>query len=207
MSGKKGIKSAFETLIFVWGDPLSARMMADTVGISEDMAYKYLLELQREYEEEGRGIRLREIDGAFQFVTLSSNEMYVRRMCTPVKKKRLSRSALEVLAIIAYKQPVTKSEVESVRGTKCDRVIEGLAKKGLICELGRSEAVGRPIMYGTTADFLRYMGLKSLDELPDLEDIEGISESGNDDILKSEDDAAMLNQLSFAVNEEFSQDF
>ena len=206
MSGKKGIKSAFETLIFVWGDPLSARMMADTVGISEDMAYKYLLELQREYEEEGRGIRLREIDGAFQFVTLSSNEMYVRRMCTPVKKKRLSRSALEVLAIIAYKQPVTKSEVESVRGTKCDRVIEGLAKKGLICELGRSEAVGRPIMYGTTADFLRYMGLKSLDELPDLEDIEGISESGNDDILESEDDAAMLNQLSFAVNEDSSRD-
>lgn len=206
MSGKKGVKSAFETLIFVWGDPLSVGVMADTVGIDEETAYKYLLELQREYEEEGRGIRLREIDGAFQFVTLSYNEMYVRRMCTPVKKKRLSRSALEVLAIIAYKQPVTKSEVESVRGTRCDRVIEGLAKKGLICELGRSEAVGRPIMYGTTADFLRYMGLKSLDELPDLEDVEGISEADSYDILKGDDDdAAMLNQLSFAMNGEPSQ--
>lgn len=206
MSGKKGVKSAFETLIFVWGDPLSVEVMADTVGIDEETAYKYLLELQREYEEEGRGIRLREIDGAFQFVTLSYNEMYVRRMCTPVKKKRLSRSALEVLAIIAYKQPVTKSEVESVRGTRCDRVIEGLAKKRLICELGRSEAVGRPIMYGTTTDFLRYMGLKSLDELPDLEDVEGISEADSYDILKGDDDdAAMLNQLSFAMNGEPSQ--
>ncbi len=201
MSGGKRIKSAFESMMFVWGEPLSVKSMADAMDLDEASAYRYLRELQKEYEEEGRGIRLREIDGAFQFVTLSSNEIYVRRMCTPVKKKRLSRSALEVLAIVAYKQPVTKSEIESVRGTKCDRVIDGLQKKGLVCELGRSEAVGRPVMYGTTAEFLRYMGLSALSELPALDEIAEMFDD-NYDILEgggADDSSTMRNQMSFII--------
>ncbi len=93
-------------------------------------------------------------------------------MCTPVKEKKLSQSALEVLAIISYKQPITKGEIDSIRGIKCDRVIEGLLKKDLIEEKGRSTAIGRPILYGTTDAFLKHFGFESLKDLPDIENIE-----------------------------------
>ena len=136
-------------------------------------------ELQAEYEQEGRGIVIREVNKAFQFVTREENADYVRRLCTPVKAKKLSQSALEVLAIIAYKQPVTKGEMEAIRGIKCDRVVEGLMNKNLIEEVGRSSAIGRPILYGTTDTFLKNFGFTSLKELPDIEDIESVI---NDDI-------------------------
>ena len=96
-----------------------------------------------------------------------------------MKAKKLSQSALEVLAIIAYKQPVTKGEMEAIRGIKCDRVVEGLMNKNLIEEVGRSSAIGRPILYGTTDTFLKNFGFTSLKELPDIEDIESVI---NDDI-------------------------
>ena len=89
-----------------------------------------------------------------------------------MKVKKLSQAALEVLAIIAYKQPVTKAEIDSIRGIKSDRVLEGLTTKGLVKNLGRSEAVGRPVLYGTTEEFLKNFGFSSLRELPDIEDIE-----------------------------------
>ncbi|MDY5976413.1 MAG: SMC-Scp complex subunit ScpB, partial [Anaerovoracaceae bacterium] len=123
-------------------------------------------------EQEQRGIRIREINGSFQFVTDIDNSDYIARLCTPVKVKRLSQSALEVLAIIAYRQPVTKVEIESIRGIRCDRVMEGLIAKGLVEDRGRSNAIGRPILYGTTDEFLRYFGLSSIRELPEIEDIE-----------------------------------
>ena len=116
---------------------------------------------------------IREVNRSFQFVTRKENIDYIERLCTPVKHKRLSQSALEVLAIIAYKQPVTKGEIEAVRGIKCDRVIEGLARKDLVAEVGRSDAVGRPILYGTTDEFLKQFGFETLKQLPDIEDIEG----------------------------------
>ena len=122
-------------------------------------------ELQAEYEQEGRGIVIREVNKAFQFVTREENADYVRRLCTPVKAKKLSQSALEVLAIIAYKQPVTKGEMEAIRGIKCDRVVEGLMNKNLIEEVGRSSAIGRPILYGTTDTFLKNFGFTSLNAI------------------------------------------
>ena len=109
----------------------------------------------------------------YMYVVRNENIDYIERLCTPVKHKRLSQSALEVLAIIAYKQPVTKGEIEAVRGIKCDRVIEGLARKDLVAEVGRSDAVGRPILYGTTDEFLKQFGFETLKQLPDIEDIEG----------------------------------
>jgi len=149
MTTKKTMKSAFESMMF-----------------------DYFLELKQEYDQEGRGIKIIEINKSFQFVTNAENSSYVERLCTPVKEKKLSQSALEVLAIIAYKQPITKGEIDSIRGIKCDRVIEGLVKKELIQEKGRSSAIGRPILYGTTDAFLKHFGFETLKDLPDIENIE-----------------------------------
>ena len=179
MTGNKAIKSAMESMMFTWSEPLEAKMAADVFNITKEEAYECFKELQAEYEQEGRGIVIREVNKAFQFVTREENADYVRRLCTPVKAKKLSQSALEVLAIIAYKQPVTKGEMEAIRGIKCDRVVEGLMNKNLIEEVGRSSAIGRPILYGTTDTFLKNFGFTSLKELPDIEDIESVI---NDDI-------------------------
>lgn len=172
MNSKKTIKSAFESMMFTWGEPLEAKQAADVFNISKQDAYEYFKELQAEYEQEGRGIVIREVNGAFQFVTREENADYIERLCTPVKAKRLSQSALEVLAIVAYKQPVTKGEIEAIRGIKCDRVMEGLMAKNLVEAVGRSEAIGRPILYGTTDTFLKNFGFTSIKDLPEIDDIE-----------------------------------
>ena len=172
MNSKKTIKSAFESMMFTWGEPLDAKMAADVFNISKQDAYEYFKELQAESEQEGRGIVIREVNGAFQFVTREENADYIERLCTPVKAKRLSQSALEVLAIVAYKQPVTKGEIEAIRGIKCDRVMEGLMAKNLVEAKGRSEAIGRPILYGTTDTFLKNFGFTSIKDLPEIDDIE-----------------------------------
>ncbi len=172
MTSKRTIKSAFESMLFVWGEPLDVKVAAEIFNINWKEAYDYFKELQQEYEKEGRGILVREIDKSFQLCTNLNNSEYIERLCTPVKEKRLSQSALEVLAIIAYKQPVTKGEIESIRGIKCDRVIEGLAKRDLIQEVGRSAGIGRPILYGTTPAFLKHFGFQQIKDLPDIENIE-----------------------------------
>jgi segregation and condensation protein B len=174
MTSKRTIKSAFESMLFVWGDPLDVKTAAEVFNIDWKEAYDYFHELQKEYEEQGRGIAIREIDKSFQLCTCPENSEYIERLCTPVKEQRLTQSAMEVLAIVAYKQPVTKSEIESIRGIKCDRVIEGLSKKALIEEVGRSAGIGRPILYGTTRVFLQHFGFKNLKELPEIEDISDV---------------------------------
>ena len=193
MTTAKAIKSAFEAMMFTWGELLDARTAADVLNISEKDAIKYFEELKEEYEQEGRGIRLRRINKKFQFVTADSEAPYIERLCTPVKKRKLSQSALEVLAIVAYKQPVTRGEIEAVRGIKCERVLEGLARKELIEEKGRSNGIGRPILYGTTDTFLKYFGFSTLKELPDIEDIESLIE-----VPEDYEDAIMANQISLA---------
>jgi len=151
----------------------------------EDMEALFA-ELADEYDQEGRGIAIRQVNKGFQFVTRPENGEYIERLCRPVKVKKLSQSALEVLAIIAYKQPVTKGEIDAIRGIKCDRVVDGLMKKELICVKGRSEGVGRPMLYGTTDTFLKNFGFASLKELPDIEDIEGIIGTDGSDVRFNE---------------------
>ena len=174
MASKKSIKSALESMMFVWGEPLDVKTAADVFNMNRQEIYDCFLELKKEYEQEGRGIVIREVNKAFQFVTREENADYIERLCTPVKARRLSQSALEVLAIVAYKQPVTKGEIEAIRGIKCDRVMDGLIRKELVCEKGRSDAVGRPILYGTTDAFLKNFGFSSLKELPPIDDLEGV---------------------------------
>ena len=198
MASKKAMKSALESMMFVWGQPLEAKAAADVFNITKQEAYDLFKELQTEYEQEGLGIVIREVNKAFQFVTREENADYIERLCTPVKARKLSQSALEVLAIVAYKQPVTKGEIEAIRGIKCDRVMEGLMKKDLVCEKGRSDAVGRPILYGTTDTFLKNFGFSSLKELPPIDDIEGVMAVDAElNVPDEEEDPVTAGQIKF----------
>lgn len=201
MASKKSIKSALESMMFVWGEPLDMKTAADVLNMSRQEVYDCFQELQKEYEQEGRGIVIREVNKAFQFVTREENAGYIERLCTPVKARRLSQSALEVLAIVAYKQPVTKGEIEAIRGIKCDRVMDGLIKKDLVCEKGRSDAVGRPILYGTTNTFLEKFGFSSLKELPSIDDLEGVmaTEVEMETELDSDGDPVMEGQMKIEI--------
>ena len=158
-----------DLMMFTWGEPLEAKVAANVLSRETEEVYKWFLELQDTYEAEERGLRIRRVGKSFQFVSCKEAGDYVRKLCTPIKKRRLSQSALEVLAIIAYRQPVTRGEIEAIRGIKCERVIDGLVKRELVGEVGRSPGIGRPILYGTTKEFLQYLGIEDLGQLPDIE--------------------------------------
>ena len=193
MASRKTIKSAIESMMFIWGEPLNIKDVADVFGIEKKEVYECCKELMEEYEQEGRGIVIREVNKAFQFTTREENLPYIERLCTPVRHRKLSQSALETLAIVAYRQPVTKGEIESIRGIRCDRVMEGLIRKGLVRDMGRSESVGRPILYGTTDEFLRQFGFETIKDLPDIKDIEGILDDETSEELQ---DSLDLQQIS-----------
>ena len=172
MYSKKTMKSALETMMFMWGEPLEVKDAAEVLEADKKEVRDLFMELMEEYEQEGRGIRIREVDGAFGYVTFVENDLFVKKLCTPVRVRRLSQAALEVLAIIAYRQPVTRSEIDSIRGIKSERVIDGLIDKGLIEIRGRSEGVGRPLIYATTKEFLKKFGFTSLRDLPEVPEYE-----------------------------------
>lgn len=172
MYSKKRAKSTLESLMYIWGEPLDVKDAADAAEITKEEALECFLELMEEYEQEGRGIMIRRVKNSFQFATRAENADAIERLCRPVKTKKLTQAALETLAIVAYKQPVTRSEIDSIRGIKSDRIIEGLMKKDLICEKERSEGIGRPILYATTENFLKQFGLTNIKELPEFEEHE-----------------------------------
>ncbi|MBR1985339.1 MAG: SMC-Scp complex subunit ScpB [Mogibacterium sp.] len=172
MYSNKTMKSALETMMFMWGEPLEVKDAAEVLEADKNVIRELFRELQAEYEQEGRGIRIREVDDAFGFVTLADNEIFLKKLCTPVRVRRLSQAALEVLAIIAYRQPVTRSEIDSIRGIKSERVIDGLIDKELVEISGRSEGVGRPLLYKTTKEFLKKFGFSSLKDLPEVPEYE-----------------------------------
>ena len=174
--GKHEIKSKFESVLFVWGEPLPAGEAAQVVGLSEKEAVRIFEELRDEYFMQQRGIQIRRINKSYQFVTKPENADAIRQLCTPVRVRRLSQAALEVLAIIAYRQPVTKGQIDEIRGVKCDYSLQSLANKGLIQEVGRKETIGRPILFGTTDEFLNHFGIRNLEELPPLPEKEAEGE-------------------------------
>lgn len=180
MLSRKNIKSAFESMLFVWGEPLELKDAASVFNIENKEASEIFDELAMEYEREDRGIRIRKIEDSYQMVTNAENEEFIRRLATPVKVKRLSQSALEVLAIVAYKQPVTRAEIDGIRGIKSDRVLDGLVNRGLVCEKGRSEGIGRPILFGTTDEFLCKFNITDVSELPEIEFTEDEEKIDND---------------------------
>lgn len=167
---RDSIKRDLEAILFVWGSPVDTALAAGVFSVSEDKARKLLDELSAEYEARGSGLMIRKMEGQYQLCTRPECENSVREFCAPARKKKLSNAALEVLAIIAYRQPVAKSEIDAIRGVRSDSVMEGLLNRGLIEEKGRGSGLGHPILYGTTAFFLEKFGISSLRDLPGAEE-------------------------------------
>lgn len=167
------MKSVIEGLLFVSGDEgIDARQLAEVLEMSADVAVELVRDLQGDYVKDGRGLQIVEIAGAFQMATLSVHAPYFERLAHTPARTSLSQAALETLSIVAYKQPITRVEIEEIRGVKTDRALHTLVAKELIEEIGRAEAIGRPILYGTTKQFMDYFGLNSLKELPDTSNFE-----------------------------------
>ncbi|SDM78667.1 segregation and condensation protein B [Fictibacillus solisalsi] len=162
-------KAVIEGLIFVSGEEgIDKKQMADVLQVSMTEVEPLLEELLHDYRSGSRGMEIIEIAGSFQFVTKREHASYYERLVSAPSHTSLSQAALETLAIIAYKQPITRAEIEEVRGVKTEKPLQTLSTKGLIAEMGRAEGTGRAILYGTTKSFLEHFGLKSIEELPPL---------------------------------------
>ncbi len=165
--------SIVEALILASPEPIPARKLAEMVSdLTPSLAGKTVAELNNRYMEAGCSFRIREIAGGFQYYIVPEFAGYVQELFASRRKMRLTRASLETLAIIAYRQPVTKAEIEHVRGVAADGVVHNLLEKKLITIRGRAETVGKPLQYGTTDEFLKFFGLASLKDLPKMSEIE-----------------------------------
>ncbi len=162
------LQGAIEAIVFASGEPVSIERISQVLEVEPELLNPQIGLLMDRYNRKGRGIRLVELDGYLQMCTDSQYSQVVRKTLEMRRNTPLSQAAMEVLAVIAYNQPVTKAYVEQVRGVDCGAVINGLADKGLVEERGRLELPGRPLLYGTTPAFLRCLNIHSLDELPPL---------------------------------------
>lgn len=167
--GPSSIKGALEALLLVSSDPVSASALAASLDVAPGEVASLLAELQVEYEEANRGFQLREVAGGWRLFTHPAFHDQVEAFVLSWDTQKLSQAALETLAVIAYHQPVTRETVKGIRGVNSDGVISSLADKGLIREMGRDPQRGQAILYGTTAAFLEKFGLRSVRNLPDLE--------------------------------------
>src|SRR3989338_6904935 len=165
------IKNIIEAMLFVSDKPLflsEIKMVLEGPGADEIKSV--IAELMGEFETQGRALRVKEIAGGYQIVTDPVLAPWLKKLYKTAGSDRLSGPSLETLAIIAYKQPASKPEIEAIRGVNVDGVLKTLVEKNLVKIMGRRETVGRPIIYGTTQEFLQYFGLNSLEELPKLEE-------------------------------------
>ncbi len=160
--------AACEAVVFASGEPIHIDRLSETLELGREDAEKLLQAIRDRYDEQESGVQLVRLGDCWQFCTRSSCADYVKKAFEIKRNAPLSQAALEVLAVIAYNQPVTRAFVEQVRGVDCSGVVGTLCEKGLIEERGRLELPGRPLLYGTTPVFLRSFGLSSLEELPPL---------------------------------------
>jgi segregation and condensation protein B len=171
------VKSVIEALLFASDKPLTIEQARNVLGNLEASEIRGVLEqLKAEYEESNRGIRITEIAGGFQMTTAPAFAVFLKKLFKQRHVDRLSKPGLETLAIVAYKQPVTKLEIELLRNVNVDGVLSNLLDKNLVRISGRKKAPGRPYVFGTTKQFLEYFGLKSLEELPRMEDFSSLVE-------------------------------
>ncbi|MBR0578358.1 SMC-Scp complex subunit ScpB [Bacillus altitudinis] len=161
-------KAILEALLYAAGDEgLTRKQLMSVLEVDEAALLDIMSAVKEEYQKQERGIELIEYADSYMLLTKKEYSVYLKKLVeTP--SKGLSQAALEVLAIVSYKQPITRSEVEEIRGVKSERVLHSLVAKALLCEVGRADGPGRAILYGTTPTFLEQFGLKALDELPPL---------------------------------------
>jgi len=164
-------KSLIEALLFVSGDPVTLSVLKNTTDFSEIDLKHSLDELIMEYKQKDSGVLIIEIANGYQMITNPLYSRWLKKFTSTTTSNRLSMPSLETLAIIAYKQPIIKAELEHIRGVNTDGVIKTLLDKRLIKIMGRKEVPGKPLLYGTTQEFLQYFGIKDLTELPTLKEL------------------------------------
>lgn len=164
------LEGRIEAILFVAGEPVRVDDLCKALNVTPSVLDKALVWLQNEYDFMQRGFCLRRFGKRVQLATRALYSKDVVRLLQPVQKQSLTQAAMETLAVVAYRQPVTRAEIEQIRGVKCDYSVQSLVNKQLIREVGRKEALGRPILYGTTDEFLQHFGLTALDDLPPLPD-------------------------------------
>ena len=170
---KINLTAAIEAVLFATGSAIEEGKLLQALGTEEEPVDKKafhaaLDELEKSYEDENRGIRLLRLENKYQLCTKNEYYEVLGRIVNMPRKHTLTDTLLETLAIVAYKQPVTRAEIEKIRGVSCSHVVNRLVEYNLICEVGRLDAPGHPILFGTTDDFLRNFGISSMDELPTI---------------------------------------
>ena len=181
-------KAVLEGLLFVVGeDGLTLEQIIEVLSITEDEAKELIRELKKDYEDESRGLRIDFLGNRFKLTTKFEHKEYYQKLIENPETNHLSQAALETLAIIAYNEPITRVQVDAIRGVGSTSIMRKLVAKGFIKESGRSEIPGRPILYETTNEFLDYFGLSSVEDLPNIEDIitEEEEEEDNSDLYTS----------------------
>lgn len=179
--GALSLTALVEAILFVSPEPISANQIGNLLGVTPRMVKNAFDELDILYQD--RGIRLQHHNGRVQITTAPEAAPVIENMLELETTSTLSQAALETLSIIAYQQPITRPQIDSIRGVNSDSVLQTLLSKGLIDDVGRTEGPGRPILYSTTADFLKYFGLSSYEELPPL-DFEAPKETTDPKVLK-----------------------
>jgi len=172
------LTAVLEAILFVSGEPMSLEDLSEVLeGTDSERIRQALDHLRQTYESAGRGLRIVEVAGGYQIATRSECAPWIRSLEKIKTATRLSRSGLETLAIVAYKQPVTRGEIEAIRGVDSAYVLKTLLERRIVKIAGRREGLGRPILYGTTREFLQYFGLKDLSELPALKEFKEVAET------------------------------
>lgn len=165
----KNIKSIIESLLFAWGEPLNINEISKILDMKTSEVSQLLNEMTESFKEDTeRGLIIQKFGNSYQLTTKKENFDFIQDLLQTTVSKSLSTAAMETLSIIAYEQPVTKVDIELIRGVKCSNVIKGLLDKNLIKEVGKIDKPGRPTLYATTDEFLKHFGLKSIEELPAL---------------------------------------
>ena len=166
------LQSAIEAILFTMGDSVEISKLAFAIGHDEETTKKLVRNMMERYEKEDRGIRIIELEDSFQLCTKKEMYEYLIRVAKQPKRYALTDVLLETLSIVAYKQPVTKLEIEKIRGVSSEHAVSKLVEYNLVQELGRLDAPGRPLLFGTTEEFLRSFGVSSIDELPVLSPVQ-----------------------------------
>ena len=169
---EKNYEAIVEAILFTMGESVELEKIAAALELDKKETKKIIENLMQEYEKPSIGMKIIELDGAYQMCTKSEMYEYLIRIAKQPKKHVLTDVLLETLSIIAYKQPITKVEIEKIRGVSCDHAVNKLVEYNLVQELGRLDAPGRPLLFGTTEEFLRSFGVQSLDELPMLDQVQ-----------------------------------
>jgi segregation and condensation protein B len=165
------LSGRIEAILFVAGEPVRIEDLAKALNVTVRAVENEVIKLRDEYDFHQRGFTLKRFGHQVQLATRALYASDVVHLLQPVQKQSLTQAAMETLAVVAYKQPVTRAEVEQVRGVKCDYSLQSLMNKELIMEVGRKDALGRPILYGTTENFLAHFGLTSLEDLPPMPEV------------------------------------